>query len=182
MVLGQELVKAVGKFGRKLANESNLIKFLAPWGTSVDVDKILSPPVIAVDPPIYGHPNTDYREFASPGFMISNIFVIACGIPAIALVEERNDGILERTLVAGVRSTHILLANVLVQFGVILLQTGLMFTAMFQLFDIVIKGSALNVLLLLLIQGLAGMSQGMSFSFLLLFLLLFNLKTRRMEK
>ena len=161
-MLGQELLKAVGKFGQKLINESNMIKFLLPWDTEVDVNKLLSPPVVAVDPPVYGHFSPDYREFTTPGFMLGIIYIVAVGMTAVSLVQERKDGILERSLVAGVRSIHILLAHVWIQFCLIFLQGVFLFLVMFQLFMITVNGSTIHAFFLLILQGTAGMSMGES--------------------
>jgi ABC-type transport system involved in cytochrome c biogenesis permease component len=160
MLLAQELLKAMGRFGQKIVNESNVIKFMLPWNGEIPPHRLLAPPVIAVDPPVYGHFNPDYREFTTPGFMLGIIYIVAVGMTAISLVQERKDGILERSLVAGVRSIHIILAHVWIQFCMVFLQGVFLFLVLFQLFMITVNGSTIHAFFLLILQGAAGMSMG----------------------
>ena len=159
-MLGLQFAKAFAKFGIKFVSESNMLKFLVPWGSPVDVDKLLSPPIIPVDPPIFGNYKLDAREFATPTFILAIIFVISCRMTALHLVQERNDGILERTLVAGVRSTHIFLAHSFIHVFFICLQGVFLFLVVVQLYEIPVKGLMIDAFLLFTLQGVAGMSMG----------------------
>lgn len=158
-MFGLEFAKAFAKFGMKFVSESNMLKFLVPWGSPVDVEKLLSPPVIPVDPPIFGNFKLDAKEFAAPAFILAIVFVISCGMTALHLVQERNHGILERTLVAGVRSTHIFLAHSLIHVFFICLQGVFLFLVV-QLYEIPVKGLMIDAFLLFTLQGVAGMSMG----------------------
>lgn len=160
MLLGQEFLKAMSRFGQKIMNDSNVVKILLFWYSDVDASKLLAPPFVAVDPPVYGHFNPDYREFTTPGFMLGIIYIVAVGMTAISLVQERKDGILERSLVAGVRSIHILLAHVWIQSCMVFFQGVFLFFVLFQLFMITVNGSTIHAFFLLILQGAAGMSMG----------------------
>lgn len=166
-------MKAMGAFIKDLLHGSSFLQTFMPF---TDVSRLLTPPVIISDPPVYGHFSPDYREFTTPGFILGIIYVVAVGLTAVSLVQERKDGILERSLVAGVRAIHILCAHILVQFCLIFFQGLFLFLVMFELFNISINGSTILAFLLLLFQGAAGMSLGqysnlVSFSTCLLILL-----------
>lgn len=152
--LQKEMMDAMIKFAKEIVNLTDLL----PGG--FDSSKLLLPLVQSIDPPVYGHFDPDFREFTTPGFILGIIFVVAVGLTAVSFVQERKDGILERSLVAGVRSIHILLAHVLIQFGIIFFQGLFLFLVIFQLFQISIDGSTILAYFLLILQGAAGMSLG----------------------
>lgn len=168
--LQKELLVAMIKYAKQVVNLTGLL----PDG--LDSSKLLLPLVQSVDPPVYGHFDPDFREFTTPGFILGIIFVVAVGLTAVSFVQERKDGILERSLVAGVRSIHILLAHVLIQFGIIFFQGLFLFLVIFQLFQISIDGSTILAYFLLILQGAAGMSLGEWSLFSLLKLILFPIR------
>lgn len=88
------------------------------------------------------------------------IFFISVGVTAMIIVVERLDGIWDRTLCAGVSSQEILLAHIILEAGVILVQTAEVFIFVFYIFKIPCLGSYFDILVLLFLQGFTGMCGG----------------------
>ena len=64
----------------------------------------------------------------APGVILSINFLAAVALTALSFVMERKEGLLERSLVAGVTSFQFLISHILTQFLVLLVQvTFLMF-------------------------------------------------------
>ena len=89
---------------------------------------------------------------------------MSVGLTALAFVQERKEGLLERSLVSGVLSIHIFIAHFMVEFVMMLVQTIIMLIFMFNVFGIGCQGSVILVVLLTLFQGVCGMSFGMLIS------------------
>ena len=56
------------------------------------------------------------------------MFGFSIGLTAISLIIERKEGLIDRTWVAGVNVTEIIIAQVLTQFCVLLIQISLLVT------------------------------------------------------
>lgn len=154
--LQKELLDSMIRYAKEIVNISQLLP------ADLTPAKLLVPLIKSTNPPVYGHFDPDFREFTTPGFILGIIYVVAVGLTAVSFVQERKEGILERSLVAGVRAVHILLAHVLIQFGIIFFQGLFLFLVMFQLFQISINGSTILAYFLLVLQGACGMSLGQS--------------------
>lgn len=88
------------------------------------------------------------------------IFFLAVALTAVAMLLERNEGILERSLVNGVTGIELLFAHVITQFAVMVMQTILVLVCTFCIFDITQKGNIGLVVFLTLLVGLCGMCFG----------------------
>ena len=117
-------------------------------------------PLINTAPPVYGSLTPDYRDFMAPGFLLGIVYMLALGHTALSFVLERKDGLLERTFVAGVKAHHMLSAHVVLQLVIIVVQMVFMMLFVFTVFGIAQRGSYFLVVLMLLAQGLVGMSFG----------------------
>lgn len=73
---------------------------------------------------------------------------------------ERNEGMLERSLVSGITGTEILFSHVITQFVVMCGQTILVLVFAFAIFNLTIHGEMFWVSLLTVLTGLCGMSFG----------------------
>lgn len=109
---------------------------------------------------IYGEQNPNFTDFAAPGVILTIIFFLSVGITTGAMLIERNEGMLERCLVAGITGTEILVSLVLTQFTVMLSQTIFVVLLTFYIFDLTIVGSVWLVLSLCILSGLCGMCYG----------------------
>lgn len=73
---------------------------------------------------------------------------------------ERDEGVWDRTLVAGVSTNEILASHILTQGVVMTIQAAELLLVCFAVFQLRCEGSMVTLTLLLLIQGLCGMCTG----------------------
>jgi len=114
--------------------------------------------------PIYGGHNPSFTEFMAPGVLLSISFLAAVALTALAFVMERKEGLLERSLVAGVTSFEFLLSHVLTQLLVLVVQIFLLLIFTFLVFEIPSEGPFIWVILLTILQGCCGMAYGLMIS------------------
>lgn len=110
--------------------------------------------------PIYGLETPNFTDFAGPGVILTIIFFLAVALTSASMLSERNEGILERSLVSGITGTEILFAHVTVQMLVMVIQTVIVLVFSFVVFDLTLKGPLGWVVMLTLITGLCGMTFG----------------------
>ncbi|KAJ0170715.1 hypothetical protein K1T71_013487, partial [Dendrolimus kikuchii] len=121
--------------------------------------RIMSVPVY-FHHPIYGLENSDFTDFAGPGVILTIIFFLAVALTSGSMLAERNEGILERSLVSGITGTEILFSHVTVQMLVMAAQSGVVLLIGFVLFGLTMNGPLGWVIFLTLITGLCGMTFG----------------------
>ncbi|XP_013165514.1 PREDICTED: ABC transporter G family member 20 [Papilio xuthus] len=121
--------------------------------------RIMSLPVHFQEP-IFGLEDPDFTDFAGPGVILTIIFFLAVALTSGSMLAERNEGILERSLVSGITGTEILFAHVLVQMIVMIIQTAMVLILGFLVFGLTINGPVGWVIVLTLITGLCGMTFG----------------------
>ena len=92
------------------------------------------------------------------------VYFIAVALTAAVFINERKQGLLDRSLVAGVTTTEIMIAHLVNQFTVLMGQTALVFVFMILVFQIPCIGSLTLAIFITLLQGMCGMSYGMSSS------------------
>ena len=129
-------------------------------------DKRLAEPPIKVGKPIYGAYGSkpSYLEFMAPGVVVSITYVMATGLTALAFILEKRGGMLERSQIAGVTTSQILLAHVALQVFVMLFQIALVLLVTFFVFEIPSRGPFALAVLLILLQGCTGMAFGLIIS------------------
>ncbi|XP_038064828.1 ABC transporter G family member 20-like [Patiria miniata] len=117
-------------------------------------------PVVFEDP-IYGSKMTKFVDFAAPGIILTIIFFLAMGVTALSLVTERKEGLLDRSWVAGVSSTEVMLSHVLVTGLLTIMQIVLVLVFVLAVFKIPNEGSLLLITLLCILQGFCGQAFGL---------------------
>ncbi|KAH8404302.1 hypothetical protein KR215_006683 [Drosophila sulfurigaster] len=110
--------------------------------------------------PIYGYRNPNFTDFAAPGVILTIIFFLSVAMTSGAMLIERNEGMLERCLVAGITGPEILLSQVVTQFTVMLSQTVFVLLVSFYFFELTLVGDVWLVVALCILNGLCGMSFG----------------------
>ncbi|XP_049823612.1 ABC transporter G family member 20 isoform X2 [Aethina tumida] len=123
------------------------------------------PPAIASIPirwnkPIYGDNVPDFTNFAAPGVIITIIYFMAVALTSGGMLMERNEGILERSLVNGITGLEILFSHVITQFVVMVGQTAFVLIFAFVAYDLIQNGSWILIISLTLLSGLCGMCFG----------------------
>lgn len=101
------------------------------------------------------------RDFAAPGFLIVITYSVAYALTALTLLLERLDLMFERNYATGLSTTQIILSILATRFIFTSLGTTVLLTLAITLFDVPCRGSFLGVLGLLLLQSIAGMTNGM---------------------
>jgi len=119
---------------------------------------------VQLEEPVYGVRDPTFTEFMAPGVLLSIAFLAAVALTAIALVQERKEGSLERSLVAGVSSTEFIISHVFTQLLVLHVQIFLLLIFTFLVFEIPSRGPFFWVTLLTLLQSSCGMAFGLMIS------------------
>lgn len=128
------------------------------------VNKRLAQLPVELEEPIYGIREPTFTEFMAPGVLLSIAFLAAVALTAIALVQERKEGVLERSLVAGVTSTEFIMSHVITQLLVLHVQVFLLLIFTFLVFEIPSRGPFFWVIQLTLLQSSCGMAFGLMIS------------------
>jgi len=125
----------------------------------------LSDPPIKMEAAIYGKIDMqNYLQYMSPGVLISISYIMATGLTSLAFIIERRDGLYDRTLAAGVDHVQMLISHSIVQLVVMIVQISLVVFFTFVIYKVPTNGPFVWVFILLLLQGLAGMSFGLMVS------------------
>ncbi|CAG9865018.1 unnamed protein product [Phyllotreta striolata] len=110
--------------------------------------------------PIYGYVNPDFTDFAAPGVVLTIIFFMAVALTSGSMIMERNEGILERSLVNGISGTELLFSQIITQFVVMLGQTLMVILVAFVVFNLTQQGNWATVIFLTTTAGVCGMCFG----------------------
>ncbi|XP_071625773.1 ABC transporter G family member 23 [Temnothorax longispinosus] len=110
--------------------------------------------------PIYGPMNPNFTDFAAPGIILTIIFFLSVALTSGAMLLERNEGLLERSLVSGLTGTEILFGQVITQFMVMFGQTVMVLIVSFAIFKVTCEGDIGLITLLDILTGLCGMCFG----------------------
>ncbi|XP_072907315.1 ABC transporter G family member 20 isoform X1 [Hemitrygon akajei] len=121
-------------------------------------------PPIKIEKPIYGHKHSDFTTFIAPGAILSITFFLALGLTTLSFVIERREGLMDRGWVAGVRSLEVILAHTISQLVTMTVQIILLLIFTFLIFKIPNEGSLPLVVILILLQGIIGISLGLVIS------------------
>ncbi|XP_054159911.1 ABC transporter G family member 20-like [Oppia nitens] len=121
-------------------------------------------PMLNIADPIYGAPKPTFRDFMTPGMMITIIFILAVGLTAISFVTEKRESLLDRTLLTGVRTYEILLSQIFIQIFIIFVQISLLMVIIFPIFDIKNNGPYELIVFINVLQGVCGMTYGLFIS------------------
>lgn len=115
---------------------------------------------IRFEKPIYGYEDPDFTDFAAPGVILTIIFFMAVALTSGAMLLERNEGILERSLVIGITGTEMLFSQVITQFVVMFGQTVMVLVFAFWVFQLTQNGSWILVFTSTILSGICGMCFG----------------------
>ncbi|KAL4148776.1 hypothetical protein QTP88_002935 [Uroleucon formosanum] len=147
MLLRRDLVYAFEDFAKTLAVNCN-------YSTKV----VTSP--IQFRKPIYGPYVPNFTDFAAPGVILTIIFFLAVALTSGAMLIERNEGILERSLVSGITGIEVLLGHVVCQLVIMVFQSLMVIAFALVIFDVTNEGDVFWICLLTILTGLCGMCFG----------------------
>ncbi|XP_012140627.1 ABC transporter G family member 23 [Megachile rotundata] len=110
--------------------------------------------------PIYGPLEPNFTDFAAPGVILTILFFLSVALTSGAMLLERNEGLLERSLVSGLTGPEILFAQVVTQFVVMTGQAVMVLLFAFAIFNITCEGNIGWIAVLSVLTGLCGMCFG----------------------
>ncbi|XP_058116541.1 ABC transporter G family member 20 [Anopheles ziemanni] len=119
---------------------------------------------ITFETPIYGTFDEEFTDFMAPGVVMTMIFFLATLITATIFITDRLEGVWDRTIVAGITALELLLAHIITQTSIMLLQCVEIVLLATFLFDAQNQGSNITVVGLLMLLGFAGMLYGLLIS------------------
>lgn len=119
---------------------------------------------VKFEKPIYGSQNKVSAAFVTPGAALSIMFYQAIGLTTLAFVLERKEGLLDRCFVSGMRSVETILAHLFAQLFIISIQIILLLLMILLVFKIPNEGSLVLIIILLVLQGVTGISFGLVIS------------------
>ena len=90
--------------------------------TSCDIPKEIASIPLVFEEPIYGTKELTFTDFMAPGIILTIVHSMSLGYSAMIIIMERNEGLLDRTWIAGVTPGEFALAHFLVSLVVNLLQ------------------------------------------------------------
>ncbi|XP_049807591.1 ABC transporter G family member 23 [Schistocerca nitens] len=138
----------------------SLMDFSQDILSACDYNPHLAQTPLKFEKPVYGAIIPNFRDFAAPGVLLTIIFFLSVALTSGAMLIERNDGLLERGLVAGITVTEILFSHVATQFMVMCGQTALVLVFSFPVFGITCVGNMGIVIALTMLTGFCGMCFG----------------------
>ncbi|XP_064595500.1 ABC transporter G family member 23-like [Liolophura sinensis] len=119
---------------------------------------------IQLEDPVFGTRHPSFTNFMAPAIILSTTFFLATGLTALSFIMEKKEGLLDRSLVAGVSSVEIMLSHVCTQLMVMVVQVGLLLVFALIVFKVPYNGPLIWVILLVLLQGFCGMALGLVIS------------------
>ncbi|KAI2473924.1 ABC transporter G family member 20-like isoform X2 [Diabrotica virgifera virgifera] len=121
---------------------------------------------LRVEESFYGNKNEEYVIFITPGIITSMIFFMGVLMTCVIILDEKCEGIWDRSIVAGVTALELSLSHLLYQnvFMIIISLDFLLFV--FVIFGQPYIGSLWLIFALLYLQGLAGIMLGFAISVL----------------
>ncbi|KAI7815043.1 ABC subfamily G member 21 [Rhyzopertha dominica] len=110
---------------------------------------------------VYGDEDETYTVFVTPGMMLTIMFFLGTTLTSTIIITDRLEGVWDRSIVAGVTSSEILLTHFVVQMALILIQMLESVIITFGIYGMEYVGNITTIALILGLQGLCGMSYGL---------------------
>ncbi|CAG2107472.1 unnamed protein product, partial [Medioppia subpectinata] len=148
--------------------ERNFYDGMKRFAEEVAVRSNINPDTIKVpmvfEQPVYGHRDESMRDYVLPGCYILLAFFATSAVTSHLIMDERRDGLIERSLVAGVTAFEFLLSHALTQFLILMMQISFMLLMPHLLFHRPLNCSLSAVIALALSQGFCGITFGLMIS------------------
>uniref|UniRef100_T1JJ88 ABC-2 type transporter transmembrane domain-containing protein n=1 Tax=Strigamia maritima TaxID=126957 RepID=T1JJ88_STRMM len=97
-------------------------------------------------------------------FSMGILYLTTISMTSIPLIVDKKEGLYERSVVSGVTSLEVLSSYILTHVVFVAMQASVILTIAFEVFNMQNNGSILLVIILLLLQGISGMSLGLLIS------------------
>jgi len=123
------------------------------------LDKVVSYP-IKIHDAVYGTNSGSFGHFVAPGTVCLCMFFLPIIFTTFVLLDEQNDGILDRLITSGMTFLEIAMAHTVVQLTYICIQATEILLIMYVFYDNPYNGSITIGFSLLLVIGISGMIYG----------------------
>jgi ABC-type polysaccharide/polyol phosphate export permease len=144
------------------------LKFVKYALVKLNMNPILGRLPVSVGGFLFGrYEESDYsgiNAYAGPGLLMIIVYSVAFALTGLALLVDKSNGMFERNRVAGVQSSPMLLSLVIVNMSLFALGLFVLLLVAVHLFDIPLNGSMTAAYVLLLLQSLAGLANGLLLS------------------
>lgn len=114
--------------------------------------------------PIYGTYEADFKQTMAPAMIMVMMFYIAAGLTVSVFIHDRKEGFWNRTLLAGVSTSEMMLAHILIHSLVLMIQLLEVVVLVGLVFGPQNRGSFVLVTAIFALLGWAGMFFGLMLS------------------
>ena len=121
-------------------------------------------PIVNNSSPVYGVNEASFNSFIAPGALIVVAYFATTVVTCHLLIKERTDGLVERSLVAGVTPLEFVVSHIILQLFLLCLQVGLKLMVAFMIFSVPNNGSIILATILTFLQGVCGLMFGLMVS------------------
>lgn len=118
---------------------------------------------VRFEKPVYGEKDEPYTIFMISGVMMTIMFFMGTTMTSTIIISDRMEGVWDRSIVAGVTSSEILLTHLITQFILILIQVVEVMVIAFGIYRLNCSGNFGILILMTTLEGLCGMCFGKCF-------------------
>lgn len=141
--------------------------FLMDYSVSKGFNPITFSMPVKFEKPIYGVNDHSFKDYVAPGILLAISNTLPIVLSSFLIIFEMKSGCLDRAYVGGVKPIEVMFAHMLpIVLGIILQVFVTMFLS-FVIFQTTLRGNALDVYILLFLQGVEGASIGLAMSLIL---------------
>lgn len=127
----------------------------------------LDTPLLSIEEYVYGNEDISFFDTVTTALFAGFIIGLSMTLTATQLITERKEGVIDRTWVAGVTVTEIILSQTFAFFFLELAESIPLFFFTTYVYDLPREGNIALALLLVIIEGMVGMCFGLMVSSLL---------------
>ncbi|XP_065918635.1 ABC transporter G family member 20-like [Dysidea avara] len=113
---------------------------------------------------VYGSPDFTFKDVFAPGAAVITIFGTAMLVSSTSLIQEKKEGILDRTYVAGVTITELILSELLLYSVIAIVQVVVIVAIVFGVFDVEQHGNIVLASFIFWLISLSAMTVGLLIS------------------
>ncbi|CAG2106321.1 unnamed protein product, partial [Medioppia subpectinata] len=141
--------------------------FLMDYSVSKGYNPISFSMPVKFEQPIFGVNDHSFKDYVAPGILLAITNTLPIIMSAFLIIFEQKSGCLDRAYVGGVKPIEVLFAHMIPIVIGIIFQVMLIMFISFVVFGSTLRGSAVDVYILLFLQGLEGASIGLCMSLIL---------------
>ncbi|XP_030758444.1 ABC transporter G family member 20-like isoform X2 [Sitophilus oryzae] len=113
---------------------------------------------------LYGKNDEPFFIFMLPGMVVSIAFFFGVTMTSQIILSEKCEGIWERSLIAGAKSTEMIVSHLILQIGLSMFQSLAPLIIVFYIFEYPYAGSMFSMALIVFLEGICGLTLGFCIS------------------